>query len=143
MENIVFLIFRRMRAPLLMLVLSYSIAVLGLVLIPGKDADGNVWHMDFFHAFYFVSFMASTIGFGEIPFEFTAAQRLWVTFSIFFPVVVWLYSIGTVLVSFCQGLHQRLAGLTITTDQVEVLPQTPDLAGKSAFRQGMLKGLIL
>ncbi len=97
MENIVFLIFRRMRAPLLMLVLSYSIAVLGLVLIPGKDADGNVWHMDFFHAFYFVSFMASTIGFGEIPFEFTAAQRLWVTFCIFFTVVVWLYSIGTVL----------------------------------------------
>ncbi len=86
-----------MRAPLLTLVMTYSIAVLGLVLIPGKDPDGNVWHMDFFHAFYFVSFMSSTIGFGEIPYAFTAGQRLWVSFSIFFTVVVWLYSIGTVL----------------------------------------------
>ncbi|PVV05526.1 MAG: potassium transporter TrkA [gamma proteobacterium symbiont of Ctena orbiculata] len=97
MNNIFFLIFRRMRAPLLTLVMTYSIAVLGLVLIPGKDPDGNVWHMDFFHAFYFVSFMSSTIGFGEIPYTFTAGQRLWVSFSIFFTVVVWLYSIGTVL----------------------------------------------
>ncbi|MES9945745.1 MAG: NAD-binding protein [Candidatus Thiodiazotropha sp.] len=97
MNNIFFLIFRRMRAPLLTLVMTYSIAVLGLVLIPGKDPDGNVWHMDFFHAFYFVSFMSSTIGFGEIPYAFTAGQRLWVSFSIFFTVVVWLYSIGTVL----------------------------------------------
>mgnify|MGYP006225569827 CR=1 FL=1 len=97
MDNIVFLIFRRMRAPLLALILTYSIAILGMVLIPGRDADGNVWHMDFFHAFYFVSFMASTIGFGEIPHAFTAGQRLWVSFSIFFTVVVWLYSIGTVL----------------------------------------------
>ena len=97
MDNIVFLIFRRMRAPLLALILTYSVAILGMVLIPGRDADGNVWHMDFFHAFYFVSFMASTIGFGELPHAFTAGQRLWVSFSIFFTVVVWLYSIGTVL----------------------------------------------
>lgn len=97
MDNIVFLIFRRMRAPLLTLILTYSIAMLGLVLIPGRDAEGNVWTMDFFHAFYFVSYMASTIGFGEIPYAFTDAQRLWVSFSIFFTVVVWLYSIGTLL----------------------------------------------
>ncbi|MEL0586451.1 MAG: NAD-binding protein [Candidatus Thiodiazotropha sp. (ex. Lucinoma kazani)] len=97
MNNIFFLIFRRMRAPLLTLILTYSIAMLGLVLIPGKDPDGNVWHMDIFHAFYFVSFMSSTIGFGEIPYAFTSGQRLWVIFSIFFTVVVWLYSIGTVL----------------------------------------------
>ncbi|MCU7852991.1 MAG: NAD-binding protein [Candidatus Thiodiazotropha sp. (ex Monitilora ramsayi)] len=107
MDNIVFLIFRRMRAPLLTLILTYSIAILGLVLIPGQDADGNVWHMDFFHAFYFVSFMASTIGFGEIPFAFTAGQRLWVSFSIFFTVVVWLYSIGTVLALLKDETFQR------------------------------------
>ncbi|RLJ16457.1 potassium transporter TrkA [bacterium endosymbiont of Escarpia laminata] len=107
MQNIIFLIFRRMRAPLLALILTYAIAVLGLVLIPGQDADGNPWRMDFFHAFYFVSFMASTIGFGEIPFEFTNAQRLWVTFSIFFTVVVWLYSIGTLLTLFQDPTFQR------------------------------------
>ncbi|MES9830890.1 MAG: NAD-binding protein [Candidatus Thiodiazotropha sp. LLP2] len=107
MNNIIFLIFRRMRAPLLTLVLAYSIAMLGLVLIPGEDADGNVWHMDFFHAFYFVSFMSSTIGFGELPYPFTAGQRLWVSFSIFFTVVVWLYSIGTVLALLKDETFQR------------------------------------
>lgn len=107
MDNIVFLIFRRMRAPLLALIGVYSIAILGMVLIPGRDADGNVWHMDFFHAFYFVSFMASTIGFGEIPHAFTAGQRLWVSFSIFFTVVVWLYSIGTVLALLKDETFQR------------------------------------
>jgi Trk K+ transport system NAD-binding subunit len=107
MDNIVFLIFRRMRAPLLVLILTYSVAIFGMVLIPGRDADGNVWHMDFFHAFYFVSFMASTIGFGEIPYAFTAAQRLWVSFSIFFTVVVWLYSIGTLLALLKDETFQR------------------------------------
>ena len=107
MNNIFFLIFRRMRAPLLTLILTYSVAMLGLVLIPGRDADGNVWHMDFFHAFYFVSFMSSTIGFGELPYAFTAAQRLWVSFSIFFTVVVWLYSIGTVLALLKDETFQR------------------------------------
>jgi voltage-gated potassium channel len=107
MDNIVFLIFRRMRAPLLALILAYSVAILGMVLIPGRDADGNVWHMDFFHAFYFVSFMASTIGFGELPYPFTAGQRLWVSFSIFFTVVAWLYSIGTLLALLKDDTFQR------------------------------------
>lgn len=97
MHSIYFLIFRRMRQPLLTLVVTYAVAVLGLSLIPGQDEAGNVWHMDLFHAFYFVSFMATTIGFGEIPYPFTDAQRLWVIFSLYATVVVWIYAIGTVL----------------------------------------------
>ncbi|MCP4407137.1 MAG: potassium transporter TrkA [Gammaproteobacteria bacterium] len=97
MDNIVYIIFRRMRAPLLALVITYSLAMLGLVLVPGQDPQGNVWHLDFFHAFYFVSFMATTVGFGEIPYEFTDAQRLWATFSIYATVVAWVYSIGAVI----------------------------------------------
>jgi Trk K+ transport system NAD-binding subunit len=97
METIFFLAMRRMRAPLILLIVSYSVAILGLVLTPGLDADGNPWHMDFFHAFYFVSFMATTIGFGEIPFAFSEAQRLWATFTIYTTVVVWIYSIGTLI----------------------------------------------
>ena len=65
MNNIVFLIFRRMRAPLITLIVTYTLAVLGLSLIPGTDGAGNPWRMDLFHAFYFVSFMSTTIGFGE------------------------------------------------------------------------------
>ncbi len=112
MNNFFFVVMRRMRAPLITLVSVYAIAILGLVLIPGRDAAGNIWHMDFFHAFYFVSFMASTIGFGEIPFEFTEGQRLWVTLTIYTTVVVWLYSIGTIISlvqdpSFKQAMRER------------------------------------
>ncbi len=97
MENITFLVFRRMRTPLVWLVSVYAIAVLGLTLIPGQDAEGNTHYLDFFHALYFVSFMSTTIGFGEIPHEFTDAQRLWVLFCIYATVVTWIYAIGTVL----------------------------------------------
>ncbi len=112
MNNILFIVMRRMRTPLILLISAYSIAILGLVLVPGKDPDGNVWNMDFLHAFYFVSFMASTTGFGEIPYEFTAAQRLWVTVTIYLTVVVWLYSIGTMIglvqdPAFRQALRER------------------------------------
>jgi len=95
-NNIVFLIFRRMRQPLMTLLVVYSIAILVLTLIPGQDESGNVYYMDFFHAIYFVSFMATTIGFGEIPFEFTDAQRVWVIVSMYAGVISWLYAIGTI-----------------------------------------------
>ncbi len=100
MKSIFFLLMRRLRAPLLLLVTMLSLATLGLVLIPGEDAQGNVWHMDFFHAIYFVSYMATTIGFGEIPFEFTPAQRMWVTFCIYLTVGSWLFAFGRILTLF-------------------------------------------
>jgi len=91
------LVMRRMRAPLIVLITAYSIAILGMVLVPGQDPDGNVWHMDFFHAFYFASYMATTIGFGEIPYEFSNAQRLWATLCIYLGVTAWLYAIGKIM----------------------------------------------
>jgi len=97
MENIVFLILRRMRQPLLTLLVVYAVSIAGLTLIPGRDADGNVWHMSLFHAFYFVSYMATTIGFGEIPHSFTDAQRFWVSLSLYASVVAWIYAFGTIL----------------------------------------------
>ena len=113
MDNIVFLIFRRMRPPLITLSLVYAISILGLTLIPGQDNDGNVWHMDFFHAFYFVSFMSTTIGFGEIPYAFTDAQRMWVIFTIYATVISWIYAIGTLL-SLIQGPASGLVRLLNT-----------------------------
>ncbi len=95
--NVFFLALRRLRGPLITLICVYAISVLGLVLIPGQDAEGNPWQMDFFHAFYFVSFMGSTIGFGELPYPFTDNQRMWVLLCIYFTVFTWLYAIGRVL----------------------------------------------
>ena len=74
--------------------------ILGLVLIPGRDAAGNPMPMGFFHALYFVSFTATTIGFGELPFGFTDAQRLWVTFMIYASVIGWAFAIGKLLALF-------------------------------------------
>jgi len=97
MPDVVFLLLKRLRGPLIFLICVYAVAVLGLVLIPGADPQGNVWRMDFFHAFYFVSFMGSTIGFGEIPYPFTGPQRMWVTACIYFSVVAWLFAIGRLI----------------------------------------------
>ncbi len=95
MHNIIYLLLRRMRAPLIVVILAYAISILGLVLIPGVDDQGNPWRMDFFHAFYFISFTGSTIGFGEIPYPFTDAQRLWTTIAMYTTVLSWLYAIGS------------------------------------------------
>ncbi|MDO9191076.1 MAG: NAD-binding protein, partial [Sulfurimicrobium sp.] len=97
MHNIVYVLLRRIHVPLIVLVCVYSISVLGFVLIPGMDNEGKPWDMGFFHAFYFVSFLGTTIGLGEIPYPFTDAQRLWATISIYGTVLAWLYGIGTAL----------------------------------------------
>lgn len=96
MEKVLFLFMRRMRRPLIMLICTYALAIGGLVLIPGQDDAGNVWHYDFFHAFYFISFVGPTIGFGEIPYELLPAQRFWVVLSLYLTVIAWLYSIGKI-----------------------------------------------
>ena len=106
MQHIIYLILRKMRTPLILLICAYAISVLGFVLIPGQDDQGNPWDMSFFHAFYFVSFMGSTIGFGEIPYPFTDAQRLWTLFTIYATVISWLYAIGTLIALLQTPLFQ-------------------------------------
>lgn len=107
MDKIIFLFLRRMRAPLLVLIAAYTIAVLGLVLIPGVDAEGRPWHMGFFHAFYVVSYTATTIGFGEVPHAFTDAQRMWTIVSIYLSVIAWLYAIGKILTLLQEPAFKR------------------------------------
>ena len=108
MGHVFYLLLRRLRAPFLTIIIIYSISTLGFVLIPGVDDQGNPWRMDFFHAFYFVSFMGSTIGFGEIPYPFTAAQRAWTMVMIYATVIGWLYSIGKILSLFQDPSFNRL-----------------------------------
>src|SRR5829696_9715450 len=93
----IFLVLRRMRTPLIVLIVIFAVSVLGLKLIPGQDAQGRPWRMGFFDAFYVMSYTASTIGFGEIPYPFTYAQRLWVTVAIYLTVIGWAYAIGSLL----------------------------------------------
>lgn len=96
-ESLLFLFFRRMRLPLIVLISAYAIATLGFTLMPGVDDQGNPWRMSFFEAFYVVSYTGTTIGFGEVPYDFSPAQRLWTMVSIYMTVVAWLFSIGSII----------------------------------------------
>ena len=98
MNSAFFLVLRRMRAPIIVLIVIYAISVFGLTLVPGVDAEGKAAPpLSFFHAFYFISYTATTIGFGEIPTAFSDGQRLWVTVCIYLTVIGWSYSIVTLI----------------------------------------------
>lgn len=97
MNDVVWLTMRRVRTPLIILILVYFISVFVMVSIPGRDAFGQPVSMGFLDAAYFVIIMASTIGFGEIPHPFTETQRL-VAFGLILPnVMSWLYAVGAIL----------------------------------------------
>jgi len=91
------LILQKMRAPFLVIILTYTISIIGLLIIDGADNEGNPYRLTIFDAFYFISYTATTIGFGETPFTFTYPQRIWVSISIFITVTGWFYSLGSLV----------------------------------------------
>ena len=96
MNDILFLVLRRLRLPLIALIVCYAVAVIGLSLMPGVLADGQPGQMSLFHAFYVVSYTATTIGFGEIPFAFSEPQRGWMIVVIYMSVIGWTYTLGSI-----------------------------------------------
>ena len=96
MSDILLLILRRLRAPIITVITVYAIAIFGLVLMPGVDPQGRPWRLGLFDAFYVMSYTATTIGFGEVPHPFSYAQRLWMTFSIYLTVIGWAYMLGSI-----------------------------------------------
>jgi Trk K+ transport system NAD-binding subunit len=121
MHNLLYLLLRRMRLPLIVIILAYALSILGLVLIPGMDDQGNPWRMSFFHAFYFVSFMGSTIGFGEIPYPFTDPQRIWTTVAMYLTVISWLYAIGSLFALLQDPGFKRVLAFTRFTREVKTI----------------------
>jgi hypothetical protein len=100
-ESSLWIILQRMRLPFVVITITYTIAMIGLVLIPGVDDQGNSYQMSIFDAFYFVTYTATTIGYGEFPYPFTYEQKIWVSMSIYLTVLGWFYGIGA-LVSLLQ-----------------------------------------
>ena len=135
----IFLIMRRMRAPLIILIVMFSISVVGLALIPGVDLEGEPARTSLFDAFYFMSYTATTIGFGELPYPFTTAQRLWVTFSIFISVVGWAYAIGSLLTLLQDRAFRQALALQQFTRKVARLRE-PFLLIAGYGRAGELLG---
>ena len=86
-----------MRLPFTVIVITYAIAMTGLLIIPGIDETGKEYHLSIFQSFYFITYTATTIGFGELPHAFTHAQKIWVSMSIYLTVLGWFYGIGTLV----------------------------------------------
>lgn len=122
-SNSAWIIIRRMRIPFLVIIITFSISIIGLMLIEGRDANGNPYHMNFFDAFYFVSYMASTIGFGETPYEFTYPQRMWVSASIYLTVIGWFYGIGTIIALIQDKRLAKEIAITRFKNKVEDLTE--------------------
>lgn len=110
-SSVLHLLLRRMRAPLMTLIVIYAISVAGFTLIAGVDASGApAPPMSFFHAFYFVTYTATTIGFGEVPGAFSDAQRMWATVVIYLSVTGWTYTLLTLLAMFQDRNFLRAMG---------------------------------
>lgn len=91
------IVLNRMRTPLLVLIVSYCIAIIGFLFIEGIDDHGKMYQMNIFDAFYAVTYTATTIGFGELPYPFTYAQKIWMSMIVYATVLGWFYSIGTLV----------------------------------------------
>jgi voltage-gated potassium channel len=96
MSEVLYIVLRRLRMPLITLISVYAISVLGMAIMPGVDPAGNPWRMGFFHAFYVMSYTATTIGFGELPYPFSDSQRAWLILSIYLSVIGWTYALGSI-----------------------------------------------
>lgn len=103
-NSALWIVLHRMRAPLLVLIITYTIAIIGFLLINGLDNQGNIYHMSIFDAFYIVTYTATTIGFGEIPYAFTYGQRIWMSMIIYSTVMSWFYSLGSIIALFQDKL---------------------------------------
>ena len=108
LERVSAIVLRFMRGPILLLVIVYATGMAGMVLLPGLDNEGNPSHMGFFHAFYFMTYTATTTGFGEIPNEFSEAQRMWAVACLYMSVVAWIYAIGSIF-GLVQNPHFKQA----------------------------------
>ncbi len=90
----IFLIMRRMRLPLIVVVTTFSFCTAGMMLMPGVDPDGNPYRLNAFDAFYQMTITLTTVGFTEAPYPFSYPQRMWMSMSIFLLVISWAYAIG-------------------------------------------------
>jgi len=96
-ESTIWLFLRKMRVPLIVLNLAHAIPVVLLTIVPGTGDNGQPIHLGFFDAMYVVAYTATTIGFGEIPYAFSYAQRIIVFLTIYSTVPAWIYALGSII----------------------------------------------
>ena len=122
LSRVVFIVMREMRRPIMTVIAVYSISVLVMVFIPGPVVNGKTEYMSIFHAFYFMTYTATTTGFGEIPFEFSNAQRLWAIFCLYFSVIAWFYAIGSIIQLLKNPFFVRAVNEAMFSRDVRLIP---------------------
>ncbi|TVR98961.1 MAG: potassium channel protein [Rhodospirillales bacterium] len=105
-QRVPFLVLRFMRRPILLLTMVYATSMIGWAVIPGPEQRPDP--MGFFHSFYFLTYTATTTGFGELPHGFSEAQRMWAIVSLYAGVVAWLYALGAII-RLIQNRHFQAA----------------------------------
>ncbi len=106
--SVLHLLLRRLRTPLLVVLAVFAVSIAGFTLIPGVDDAGRATApLSFFHAFYFVTYTATTIGFGELPVAFSDGQRMWAAFVIYLSVVAWTYTLLAALTAVQDAAFRR------------------------------------
>ena len=89
LSDVFYLVLRRMRFPLLLVIGVYTFCTAGLSMIPGTDANGDpTAPLTVFEAFYVVSYTSTPTGFAEVPGPYNAAQRMWMAMTIYASVAV-------------------------------------------------------
>ncbi len=96
-SRVTYIILRYMRRPIIVLITVYAASMVGWIMIPGVDSKGNPTNLSFFHAFYFLTYTVTTTGFGELPYTFTEAQRMWGIVSLYAGVIAWFYALGSIV----------------------------------------------
>lgn len=122
LDRVTFIVLREMRRPMLALVGVYAITIFVMVFIPGPIIDGKTQYMSIFHAFYFMTYTATTTGFGEIPFAFSDAQRLWAIVCLYISVITWFYAIGSIIRLFQNTFFLRAVAEREFSKKVQRIP---------------------
>jgi len=100
--EVIFLVMRRMRAPLIVVITTFSFCTVGMLFMPGIDPQGNPYRLNIFDAFYQMTITLTTVGYTEAPYPFSYPQRMWLSMSIYLLVIAWAYAIA-VLFALIQG----------------------------------------
>jgi voltage-gated potassium channel len=115
-SDALFLVLRRMRMPLVVVISVFAAMTFGLSIMPGSEE--NPRPLTVFESFYVISYTGLTIGFGEIPHEFSIPQRMWVTLTIYASVGAWSYSIASLLALLQDATFRQAIALQRFTRQM-------------------------
>jgi len=141
MIDVIYMILRRLRVPLIILIAVYAISIFGLAIAPGVDPDGNPWRMGFFHATYVMSYTATTIGFGELPFPFSDQQRAWLIITIYMSVMAWTYAVGSVFAMTTDRTFRRTVARNVFRWQVKRLSEPSGASAENVLIAGQVEGV--